>query len=144
MLCALMEVDLEDTSLSLHFSSEGAGEGEGEEGHLVSNVPTFVINLDLPPSERWNDVASRYREQLKGAEDLVTRLIRGVLKKKREEEKHIHVTNSRGHRSVGGHDHKLGGQSAFFLRLSRRCVLWRGVDCSPSLPPLSFFKRSVD
>ena len=74
-----MEVDFEDCSLSLSrsLSQSGEGEGEGESEGLVSNVPRITINLDLPPSERWRDVASSYREQLKGTEELVNRLIRG-------------------------------------------------------------------
>ena len=53
----------------------GGGGSENVEG--ITGVKTFQINLDLKPKERWVEVATVYKQELKGVEQIVETFISG-------------------------------------------------------------------
>lgn len=40
--------------------------------------PTYHINLDLPPAERWQHVVEAYKEELKAVEEIIDNLTTGT------------------------------------------------------------------
>ena len=47
----------------------------------ISVVPRFIINLDLPPSERWDEIIEVYSDEWKVVENQVLEEVSGVVGK---------------------------------------------------------------
>ena len=44
----------------------------------VTGVKTFRINLDLSPEDRWIEVVTAFRQEIKGVEEIVEQFMRGL------------------------------------------------------------------
>ncbi|KAL6066767.1 Acid ceramidase [Balamuthia mandrillaris] len=57
-------------------------EGEGASssgGPSITTVPRFVVDLDLPPAQRWNEIAHHYKSDFKGLRQILEEEIAEML-----------------------------------------------------------------
>jgi N-acylethanolamine-hydrolysing acid amidase len=73
---------------------------------VAKTPPLYTIDLDLPPSERWNDVARDYRHLRDGYKRFITQLLPGRL---------VDPVLDLAARLVDGRHHGFGGPGAAYV-----------------------------